>query len=85
MVHLYLDDTNITLKGLIKILKSIKESLKVRTISVRSCGLKFKGQLGEKIVELLSQNISLTKFGYAHNQFDPEFIEGMTKEIELNK
>jgi len=27
----------------------------------------------------------LTKFGYAHNAFDPEFIEGMTKEIELNK
>jgi len=53
MIHLFLDNTEITLKGLIKLLKSIKESLKVRTISVRGCGLKFKGQLGEKVVELL--------------------------------
>ena len=53
MIHLFLDNTEVTLKGLIKLLKSIKESLKVRTISVRGCGLKFKGQLGEKVVELL--------------------------------
>ena len=39
--HLYLDRTNITIKGVKKLLDSIKDSLKVRTISVEGCKLRF--------------------------------------------
>ena len=42
----------------------MKESLKVRTISVESCNLNLEGYEGQEIVELLKQNISLTTLGY---------------------
>ena len=47
MKHLYLDTTHITIKGLRLIIESIKESLKVRTISVQSCDLDLEGANGE--------------------------------------
>jgi len=48
--NLYLDNTKITIKGVKKLLDSIKESLKVRTISLRRCNLKLDGAHGRFIV-----------------------------------
>lgn len=85
LVNLYLNDTSLTLQGLNWLLSSIKESLKVRQISFRRCGINLSGREGEKIVNLLKQNISLTLLGYHENQFDLDFANAADAEIELNK
>ena len=60
------------------------ESLKVRTISVESCNLILEGHEGQEIVEMLKQNISLTKLGYEKNEWDEEFKEAIKKELTMN-
>lgn len=49
--NLYLDNTSITMKGVKKLIDSVKESLKVRTISIRGCDLKLDGAHGRFIVK----------------------------------
>ena len=83
--HLYLDKTAITIKGLRKIMISIKDSLKVRTLSIKSCDLPLNHQEGQEIVELLKQNISLTSFSFEKNYLDDDFIQGIKKELIFNK
>ena len=85
MKHLYLDQTHVTNKGLQQILWSMKESLKVRTISFESCDLNLEGDEGQEIVEIIKQNISLTKLGYDKNETDDEFEEAIDKELTFNK
>ena len=63
----------------------MKESLKVRTISVESCNLNLEGDEGQEIVEIIKQNISLTKLGYDKNETDDEFEEAVDKELAFNK
>ena len=59
MKQLYLNKTSISEKGLLKLLDSIKDSLKVRTIAVADCGMTLSGQHGLTIVESLAKNLSL--------------------------
>lgn len=83
--HLYLDKTKIILKSLKRLLNSIKDSLKVRTISVKGCNMNLKGEFGQEIVELIKENISLTDLQYKKNPFDNEFMNAINEELELNK
>ena len=66
------------------LLQSMKESLKVRTLSVEKCDLNLEGNEGQEIVELIKQNISLTKLGYFYNETDDEFEEAVEKELTFN-
>ena len=68
--ELRLDHTGITEKGLTKIFETIKQSLKVHTISVEGCRLSFEGSKGAKISDLLKENISLTNFNYKSTKYD---------------
>lgn len=83
-MNLYLDKTHITIQGLLWLLDSIQESLKVRTISFKDCKLKIMGSDGQKVSKLLTQNISLTTLGYHGNTFDIDFIKATDHELRLN-
>ena len=85
MEELYLDRTSITQAGLLKLLQSISQSLKVRTISIDNCDITLSGSKGQEIVDSLTKNISLIKLNYVGNSFDMEFKKGVDKELELNK
>ena len=63
----------------------MKESLKVRTVSFESCNLNLEGHEGQEIVELLKQNISITKLGYEKNNWDEEFEDAIIKELTFNQ
>ena len=56
---------------------SIKDSLKVRTLSIKDCDLPLNAQEGQEIVHLLQQNISLTNFFFDQNDPDESFTEGI--------
>ena len=83
--ELFLDKTKITSRGVNNLLDSICQSLKVRTISVRDCGMQLSISRGKSILETLAKNISLVKFDYAENYFDVPFQQGVDKELALNK
>ena len=85
LVNLYLNKTQVTIEGLLILLGSIKDSLKVREIGVEGCGIDLEGENGQKVIEALMDNISLTKLAYAGNKFDVEFSEGADKELSLNR
>ena len=68
--ELILDKTKITSKGVNHLLESICQSLKVRTISTRDCGMQLSITRGKQILETLARNISLVKFDYTDNYFD---------------
>ena len=84
-MNLQLNKTKITLKSVAKIFESIKDSLKVRTISIQGCKLNLKTRFGQEIVALAKDNISLTEFHYRQNAFDHEFHDGIKTELALNK
>jgi len=50
LIHLYIDETKVTIEGLLKLLKSLRTSLKVRTISVKKCGLVFQDRAGDEFI-----------------------------------
>lgn len=87
IVHLYLDNTQITHKSVKKIFIAIKDSLKVRTISINKCNLNLTGSFGREIVDLAKNNISLTNFLFVkgNNRSDPEFRAAIKVELALNK
>ena len=58
-------------------MESIKDSLKVRTLSIKDCNLALNAQEGQSIVHALQQNISLTNFHFEQNYLDEWFIEGI--------
>ena len=68
--ELFLDKTKITSKGVNHLLESICQSLKVRTISTRDCGMQLSFSRGKQILETLGRNISLVTFDYTDNYFD---------------
>jgi len=83
--ELYLDKTNITVKGLVKLLNSAAKSVKVRVISVQDCNMDFCGENGGLVVKSLEKVISITQFTYDGNAFDQEFVEMSEQQIQLNK
>ena len=85
IINLHLNKTRITFQSLKTILSSIKDSLKVRTISITGNRLNFKGRFGREIIELAKNNISLTELNFRQNAVDKEFTEGMRAELDLNK
>ena len=70
---------------MLKLLQSISQSLKVRTISIDNCDMTLSGSKGQEIVDALTKNISLIKLNYVGNSFDMEFKKGVDKELELNE
>jgi len=83
--ELRLDRTEISEAGLKQIFETIKQSLKVHTLSVEGCRLSLKGKKGASISNLLKENISLTHFNYKRNKYDSDFFESISKELDLNK
>ena len=79
--HFYCDKTGVTLKGLRRVLKAIQGRRNFRTISVKENDLSMIGKDGERIVDLLKNNLSLTEFSYHHNFFDVQFDEAVKVEI----
>ena len=84
LVHLYLDKTSISFKGLRKLLASVKTSLKVRTISVKSTKLTMRNNFADSYIALLKDNMSLTCFGVDGNDCSLEFLDQLKQELDLN-
>lgn len=84
MKELYLSKTSLTELGLLKLLDSIADSLKVKTLAVADCDITLTGISGRDIIESLKKNISLTTLLYDGNAFDMPFKKGIEKELELN-
>ena len=85
IVNLHLNKTRITLQSLKKIFSSIRESLKVRSLSIVGCRINLAGRFGREIIALAKENISLIEFNTRQNAVDKEFTEGIKAELELNK
>ena len=83
--QLILDNTKITIHGLIEVLNAVKETKNVRTISVRNCNLNLVGEDGKTIIKLLHDNISITNLIFDDNNFDVEFVAKLNEQLELNR
>ena len=83
--QLILDNTKITIHGLIEVLNAVKETKNVRTISVRNCNLNLVGEDGKTIIKLLHDNISITNLIFDDNNFDVEFVAELNEQLELNR
>ena len=83
--QLILDNTKITIHGLIEVLNAVKETKNVRTISVKNCNLNLVGEDGETIIKLLHDNISITNLIFDDNNFDVEFVAKLNEQLELNR
>ena len=73
-----------TVTGLKQVLEAVKDQRNLRKITINDNNLSLTGKNGSDIVELLTQNISLTTLGYEHNYFDTEFDMGVKAELALN-